>query len=273
MTKFVLFSTQRSGSTWVIDRLNRYHGVQAYGEQLLREKRLWDVGPDDYPRYFEIDRTTLPGLSPRPFSLFAYLDGLYQKEGQQRERIVGFKLMYSALRQYPEVWLYLHLRRVRLIHLVRENYLDVLISKRLVVAKGQAHLLAGITENKEAERESVTISLDPTTLLADLRWLKQKTDTMRRLLRFSALRYHIVTYEALLQNPASFDTIQSFLGIEHDPSGNVADSAHMQSSLRKIRCGGYAETIENFAEIEPLLTNSPFAHLLEERPRGGSTDG
>ena len=267
MTKFVLFTTQRSGSTWVLDTLNQSYNVYGYGEQLLREKRIWDVGPDDYPRYFEIDHSTLPGLSSRPVSLFAYLNGLYQRNG-----IVGFKLMYSTLRQYPEVWPYLHLYGIKVIHLVRENYLDILISKKLVLAKGQAHLLA---EDILPERPA-TIFLEPTTLLADLHWLQQKTNAMHRLLRFSLLSYYTVTYETLAQNPLNFGTIKDFLGIARD--GDVdgdgdLDAGRTQSSLRKIRQTTYAETIENFAEVYPLLANSEFAHLLEGGDIGSETDG
>lgn len=113
---FVLFTTQRSGSTWVIDTLNFVDTVSAYGELLLRQPRVWDVGPDDYPRLIDYpDKNHVSQRLPsvRPLKTFAYLDGLYKGKGERQEhdsignaqitQSVGFKLMYSALRQYPEV--------------------------------------------------------------------------------------------------------------------------------------------------------------------------
>jgi hypothetical protein len=118
---FVVLTTQRSGSVWLMSTLNSLKDVTAHGELLLPRSRSRDLRWDsDFarPRYIE------SGLrSPRPFSLFSYLNGLYRTPGT-----VGFKLMYSQLRRYPETLAYLIARRIRVVHLVRENHLDVLIS-------------------------------------------------------------------------------------------------------------------------------------------------
>ena len=52
-TRFVILTTQRSGSTWLVDVLNNLSNVATYGELFLPETRLWDAGALDYPRFRE----------------------------------------------------------------------------------------------------------------------------------------------------------------------------------------------------------------------------
>ncbi|MBV7331936.1 hypothetical protein KFU94_27640 [Chloroflexi bacterium TSY] len=278
-TSFVLFTTQRSGSTWVIDTLNRVGTIAAYGELLLRQSRVWDAGSDDYPRLIDYPcgRDALRRLpSIRPLKTFAYLDGLYgkkdvQKKGTLQEhdssrnvpitRAVGFKLMYSALRQYPEVWLYLHWRKVRVIHLIRQNVLDILLSKRLVEASGLAHLQAHADSDRANSQGNepkipITVYLDPATIINELKWLRNKNRWMMHLLRYSGLPFLEVTYEALTSTPDRFTSILSFLGADidyHKPT----------STLQKIRKAPYAETIRNYKEIHQIVLDSEFASLLQ----------
>ena len=99
--KFVILSTQRSGSTWVADILNGMDEVKVYGELLLPQIRTWDIGEVDFPRYVEYEKRNI-----RPFSAFKYLNELYAQSSN-----VGFKLMYSQLQQLPESFVYLLLKK------------------------------------------------------------------------------------------------------------------------------------------------------------------
>ena len=129
-THFVVFTTQRSGSTWLMSVLNAIDGVSAQGELFLPRsrspERRWD-SDFSIPRYVESKETY---GSVRPFSVFRFLSALYGGEGA-----IGFKLMYSQLRRYPEILAYLVRERIRVVHLVRRNHLDVLISSSAAVAR------------------------------------------------------------------------------------------------------------------------------------------
>lgn len=246
--KFVLLSTQRSGSTWVIDKLNRLPNANVYGELLLRTERTWDAGSLDFPRFIEAENTeaTVP---VRPFTMWAYLEELYNKPG-----LTGFKLMYSAIRQYPEVLYYLVRHRIKVVHLVRENYLNMLISSDIRMKTGQPHLQKS-GGSQAPDHPQIVLPLD--TLLDRLRHLQRKSTLVRSALQVSGLSCMEITYETLRDDNERFEEIYDFLNVD---SGDERP----KSSLRKIRTGGHRETIINYDEVRDLLSASEFKNLLEQ---------
>src|SRR5688572_16995325 len=151
-SKFAVLTSARTGSTWLIDLLDAQPEVSAYGELLLGRSRTAPqlLGRTDFPRFVEVN--TSSGL-PRVSGMFSYLNRLYRQPG-----IVGFKVMYTCLRTFPEICAYFVARRVRIIHLERENLLDILVSEELARVTGKSHTtsIQGGTVTK--------IRLDLTTL-------------------------------------------------------------------------------------------------------------
>jgi LPS sulfotransferase NodH len=248
-TKFVVLTSQRSGSTWLIDLLDRLPSATAYGELFLPEVREWDAGSQNYPRFIE-------WIAGRPaafrlFSVFAYLNGLYRRQGA-----VGFKLMYSQLRMFPEILPYLCARRMPVVHLVRRNHLDVVISGALVRATGQAHRQQG-----EPSKKPARVYLDPSMLLPQLTRLQRNMEVARGLLRWCHIPSIEVAYEDLALNPSSFDRVWDFLGI------SVQEGLMPESELLKIRRGGYREVIGNYEDVSAALLGSSFEHFLHETER------
>ena len=245
-SKFIVFTTNRSGSEWVISTLNSIPNVSAQGELFLPRPRVserrWD---SDFarPRFIETRPT---GLSFRPFSVFSYLDRLYDTPGA-----VGFKLMYAQLGLYPEILPYLVQNGVRVVHLVRKNHLDVLLSFAVKAKLGKAHLLAGQSGPGE-----LSVTLETKDLLKKLRRLELKQNAARKLLKVFRLPYIEVVYENLLQDPLHFRVVWDFLSIQ-------PEQALPQSTLVKIRRGGHREVILNYDEVRQCLRYSKFAHLLE----------
>jgi LPS sulfotransferase NodH len=245
-TKFVVLTTNRSGSTWLMSTLNSLPQVMAQGELFLPRPRVserrWD---SDFsrPRFIE---TKPEGLTFRPFSVFSYLNDLYLTPGS-----VGFKLMYEQLGLYPEILLYLIWHRIRVVHLVRRNHLDVILSYAVKAKLGQAHLLLGQSAPKE-----MRVELDTKNLLKQMERLQKKQNLARRMLKWSRLPHVHVAYEDLLRDQAAMHPVLEFLSIT--PEGSMP-----QSTLKKIRKGKQREVISNYDEVEELLANSSFAALLE----------
>ncbi len=237
---FVILTTQRSGSTWLVDVLDGCRDTAVYGELFLPEKMKWRAGSSDFPQFFEARRGV------RPWATFAYLDRFYGRPGH-----IGFKLMYSNLRRYPEIAPYLCWRRLPVVHLVRRNVLDVVVSAEMARAKGRWHV-AGET----AAPVVTQVRLDPQTLPRRLARLEQKAAASRRWLRLCRLPHLEISYEALLADPAQFGRIFQFLGL-------TAGEAGLQSGFTKIRQAGYADEISNYAEIKETLTGTKFGWLLE----------
>lgn len=245
-THFVVFTTQRNGSTWLMSVLNGLEGVSAQGELFLPRPRSPETRWDSefaLPRYVESKR--MHG-SFRPFSVFNYLSALYRGDGA-----VGFKLMYSQLRRYPEILPYLMKKRIRVVHLVRRNHVDVLISFAIKREIGKAHILA-----PEDRPSDVKVVLDTDSLLRDLRKLELKHTVGRTVLRLARLEHIEVAYEDLVADPAGFDRVREFLGIP-------VNQGALQSNILKTRTQGQRQVVANYDEVRAVLRGSKFAHLLE----------
>ena len=248
-TRFVVFTTQRSGSTWLMSILNGLEGVSAQGELFLPRPRSpekrWD---SDFalPRYVESKKTH---GSVRPFSVYSYLSALYSGDGW-----IGFKLMYSQLRRYPEILPYLVRKRVRVVHLVRRNHLDVLISFAVKREIGKAHILS--PEDRPAD---VKVELDTASLHHELRKLERRHTMGRTVLRLARLNHLEVAYEDLVADPARLDSVRGFLGI--------SAQGIPQSNILKTRTEGQEHVVANYDDVRAALADSRFSALLD----GGSS--
>jgi hypothetical protein len=226
-----------------MDVLNGHDGVEGHQELFLRQMRLTPAtaGCNDYPRFVEVHGT--PRLT-RPPRVFLYLEGLYRRPGT-----VGFKLMYSHLQQQPEILAYLALRGVRIVHLVRRNHLDVIVSEELAKVTGTSHAVAG------QELETPAVSLDAATLVDRITALERNVARARRIIRLSGCAAVEVSYEALLNGDDELDRIRFFLDIPPGPIG-------ARSSLVKRGARNHREAITNFDEVTNALSGTPFLRLL-----------
>jgi hypothetical protein len=199
------------------------------------------AGCNDYLRYVE----TPPRIKIRPFAVFKYLDGLYQ-----RDCSVGFKLMYSHMRSYPEILWYIGNRKINVIHLIRANALDVLISEAVAAVTGTSH---NVRSNQQDKIPAV--KLNPRKVLRQLKRLDSKIRWARRLLEFAHTPVIEITYEELRQDPAALNRLLDFL--------NVPLMKELpESSLTKRTNRDHPEVIDNYEEIRSILSDSPFAAML-----------
>jgi len=160
-------------------------------------------------------------------------------------------LMYTQLAHHPEIWAYIRLRGISILHLVRENHLDVIISREMRKATRTTHRIIGAEEVKR-----VQIKLDTSTLLKQMRSLQRNIDMARRLISLSHVQALELIYEELASDASNFEPLWSFLRIN---SRNMKP----QSRLVKLVKAGYAENIANYDEVYLLLQGTEFEHLIE----------
>jgi len=245
-TKFVVLMTGRSGSVWLMSTLNSFQHVTAHGALFRRKDRSpekkWD---SDFarPRFIE---TKSNGLPFRPFSVFSYLNDLYDSPDT-----IGFKLNYAQLGLHPEILAYLIKHRVRVVHLIRRNHLDVVISYEVKAKIGQAHVLSG-----QSAPNDIQVELDTENMIRRFTWMEKRRNLARKLLSWCRLPHLEVAYEDLLRDPNHFDNVFNFLAIESDKSAP-------QASTVKIRKGSHRDVISNYEEVKEVLEGSKFAGLLE----------
>ncbi len=254
--RFVLLTTQRTGSTWVRTSLNSHPAIASYGELFLEWGRGFPSGAQFAPldvEYFESRlRRDADSVGPvsRARCCRAYLDELYRSP--RPERAVGFKLMYSQVRRNPALVAYLLASRVRVIHLSRDNLLDVVISGAAAAARGQAHAAA------EDSVRAVTVRLDPEATRRRLAGLERRVAVVRVALRASRLPTQEMLYERLRADPSGLSRALDFLGV--DPR----HGAGLTSGLRKLNERPRSELVANWDELERSLRGTRFAAYLDE---------
>lgn len=259
---FLLLASYRSGSTWLMDVLNHVEGVSAYSELFAAPEKV--AGTQDltreqsnkttqyldrtiraYPHYYQQGKKK--GI--RPFSIFSYLDEFYKSE-----EINGYKLMYTQLAKHPEIWLYNLAKRVSIIHLIRQNHLDVIISREMRKATKTTHRVIGAEEIRPAQ-----VTLNPHNLVKQMKGLQRNINMASRLIKLSGDHALEIYYEDLVQGPAGFTPVWQFLQIG-------SPGSEPQSQLVKLVQSGYQDSIANYDQVKQTLRGTEFAALLEENP-------
>lgn len=241
---FLVLTTQRTGSSWLMDRLDSVPGVQGHMELFYNFPRRSPgrAGRNDYPRFIET-----PSDRRRPWSVFDYLDGLYARAGS-----IGFKLMYSQLREYPEILPYVVRHRLPIIHLVRNNHLDVVLSEQLASTTGTYH-----STKEEGYEQRASIELEPREVAALVQRLARKQQLVRRMLRMVPTPVHEVAYESLCHSNTPFLDMCDFIGVH----GEREDREH--SRLVKTQRSPHSAVIANYQEVRAALTLAGYQHLLQ----------
>ena len=242
-TNFVVLTSSRTGSTWLMDLLNKQLGVEACGELFLQDDRAKPAIADlaDHPRFVEVYRTTHLMRVPK---VFTYLNRLYQAPSK-----IGFKLMYTQLRAYPEILVYMAIRRVRVIHLLRRNHIDVIVSEELARVTGRSH------DPNTTTGDVPMVYLDPATLVDRIRKRSKRPGEARFLIGLTACPVLEVTYEALLEGQEEFAHICAFLNIPRP-------ATEVKSTLAKRGTRSHKDAIINYNEVKRVLSSTRFSKML-----------
>jgi LPS sulfotransferase NodH len=251
VTKFIVLSTQRSGSTWVVDMLNSHPRVVTYSELFMHGgegRPKWGTEQDLlYWQTFIADKGRTGRLT-RAYWLWHYLGRAFA--ARPGIDAVGFKLMYSQLTRIskplmPALWL----KRVRIIHLMRRNALDVVLSKEAGEARrGVLHARDG------DELESVRVRLEPDDLVRRMTSHERAIEGARVRFKRVGVPYTEVVYEDLVEDEeAGFDSLFRFLDVEPQ---------RVSSSLQKVNPSSHEELIENYRQVRDALEGTRFAPLI-----------
>ena len=251
MKKFVVLSTQRSGSTFLGTCLGSHPDIQSYGEifQYFRVERPDDLNPPiryqvSYQKYIEesflrklADRFWQKGLIHR------YLDQTYSKF--EDKEAVGFKLMYSQAAKRPDIVDWLKKNNVKVVHLIRKNHLKTVVSLELAKKRG----IYASTQPLETTK----IFLDPDSLQAQLNNRKELIEAHRSL--FKENPYLEIEYEAFVKS-RQMETSRLLAFLE------VKESQKLTSELAKSNSNSLRDLIENYEEVAHQLRGSRFESFL-----------
>ena len=242
---FIVLTSARSGSTWLVDILNRHESLCAHGESFNPDIPDHDKDPNS-PEF--VDSDEFAG-SPRPISTIRFLKR-YFPAGQAR----GFKLLYGHARKFPEVILYSAARRAKVVHLIRRNQLDVLISLAVVYQHLKTWAVRDTTRIRRAE---IQVDLDPAGLVSSLNHRYRIIRIARVFLRMTRQPHVEVFYEDLSAGEAAFHPIWEFLGVE-------IPTTTIESDLKKIQTRSHRDVIGNYPQVKAALAGTAYEKLLQE---------
>lgn len=248
-TRFFLMSTQRTGSTWITDLLNSHPNVASYTELLLEIGR----GLPEWGRYrdvpywnsYKASEDQASGKRLRPALLFRYLDGVFRNH--PNKGAIGLKVMYSQAYRLPEILAYIRWRRISLIHLVRRNSLDIVLSGLAKDLRARAHATTA------SDIEAVRLNIDVQALVHQIGKLERQRKVARAALRSLAVPYYELVYEDVASDPAAMDAAIDFLGL-----APVA----LTSGLRKLNPQSHRDLIENYEDVRRALEKTRFGEML-----------
>lgn len=241
--KFIVLSKARSGSTWLVNTIGNIEGFYCFGELFLQKESKGEYGRGlEMPQYIEWARSS---GALRPFKTFKYLDKLFRLTDN-----IGFKLMWAQQRRYAEILIYAALRKISVIHLIRRNGIDALISLINAKSRGKFHY----TQNEKTPIEEA-VQLDPANLLKELERLEKRTKFTQWLLKILRIRHIEVFYEDLLKGPEQFRPVWDFLCVNFEKNPPSWEQ-------KKIRTRKLLDIIENYDEVEKLLRDSAYAGYL-----------
>lgn len=253
VTPFILLSTQRSGTSWVMERLARHPRIGSYGELLLMNHEgwhSWPPGAQDRPVYktYLLERgDNTHALAPHRH-LFAYLDYVFAP--RRDYSAIGFKLMYDEARPLPVLLPYVRSRGVRIVHLMRGNLLDIALSQIAIAIRRSSHAWS------PSEREELRVPVSPAHLLQILRRLDRERHVARAALAVLGATTLELDYEALRASDAPMHTLLRFLNVP-DTRGDI-----LSATMLKLAPDSHRAGIANYDDVAAALHGTRFARFL-----------
>lgn len=241
MIKFIILSTQRSGSAFLVTSLTSHPRIHCYREIFLAT----NPQPESYRTY----RTQ--SLQHRVAHVFqgkrlidSYLTQLYCPEGQGDA--VGFKFMYSQAETLPEVVTWLRNHQVKVIHLIRTNILKKIVSNQTAKVRKIYHSTEPV--------EAIKIRINTKKLKRTLTYVTHQIEIYRVV--FKDNPYLELTYESFVANrDRETQRLLQFLHISEP-------CISLTSDLVKLNSDSLEMLIENYDEVSQTLVGTEFERFL-----------
>ena len=254
-THFIIWFNERSGSTHLSSLLDSHPQVSCWREIFYRGEATC---AEDY-----FDRSNFPSVEAFIDCFFTHRWGpdgtrmLIEHDLWSSPSAVGFKLKYQQLERRPEIRSYICARpQLKIIHLVRKNLLETLVSSRMVPKVFARFKAANLTLEMAGDELECFVDLNPYTIEPELRELESRIAVARTIV--SQLANLEVTYEDLVTS--TVDTcklILEFLDVEIDHP--------LKTRYKKIMPRLLSKSIRNYDEIRNALYGTRFEYLLGEQ--------
>ncbi len=246
MTRFVILTTQRSGSTVLTRTLDEHPDIFCAGEIFHESKANIHHSEWHFPNWkiWGGKQSKLNKLVNYPnlkLNAAKHVKKFFADEDSIKAK--GFKLMYSHIKQAPSVWNYIADNNIKVIVLVRKSAFDMALSRFRMKTTGTAHS----TEKVQAS----AITIPAQSLLEQTLQLEQVN---KKLLSVSANTDRLVLhYEDFADWAGMMQKVTTFL---HVPFIDV------KPVLQKVGADNWKDAVENYKEIEDVFLKNNAQQFL-----------
>lgn len=258
MQKFILVGTQRSGTTLLRTTLDSHPDILCLGEIFYLNKnkntgsKMGKNLSDEFSSWKQYRYTAY--LEQQTFLkriqsyltkwkvISEYFDYIFSLNGH---KAIGFKLMHDQMKWMPGIVDYIKENNIKIIHIHRENTLEILASLLTMKKRGYAH------------KSKSSNSLDKVQIEMPVDKVEKKLDTiyqasMKWKSMFSSYKhYHLIKYEEYVadrdnQNKSMLD----FIGVD--------SSEKLTSELQKVNTLSLKDVITNYDDIAERLKGTRY---------------
>lgn len=246
MNKFLILSSQRSGSTFFRKYIDSHSEIDCRGEIFIRKQSDAFVAGEKYHLYCSeyLHRRILSKIGAHRLLAPVFIDEFYSN-GVSSFKAKGFKLMYNQYKKHKISMNLLNKKNIKIIHFVRSNVLKRLISQELLLARGVAH------SNKKLP--VLKIRINEKKLLKRLRMMVNEENHFRNVITNND---HIeVKYETFVRDKnEEIRKILKFLNIEK--------FEELSTDLKKVNPNDLKKILVNYSEIKQIIAGTEFEEML-----------
>lgn len=220
MKKFIIVTTQRTGSTLLWKCLDQHPNISAYGELFISEDT------NDGIRYNNLNNINTP--------INKYLNKFYKMWSTE---IVGFKLMHGQMMEYKGIVKWIENNNPYIIHLERINKAKQYVSIKLTKVRGKSHL------HIDEKIVNPKIKINRKGLISYIQRKEKEHIEMENM--FNEYRYYKMYYEIFTSSiQVEINKVFKFLGVE---------PYKIEVPLKKISPNDLSKVITNYNEIRGFL--------------------
>jgi len=249
-TKFVIFTTQRSGSTVLTRTLDEHPEIFCAGELFQTSNDIhhpewhfasWGITSNSFTvqRFNKI--VNYPNLRLRSIP---HIEKFFSANAKG-EKARGFKLMFTQIKTAPHLWQYLKDSDTKIIVLIRRNVFKTTLSRYRKAQNRVAHTNA-------AQAPKINFHVPGQKLINQMRELERVNKNLEQ---FSeGMNRLVIYYEDFREWNELMNKVQQFLSVT---------PVEMKPVLEKVGAGKWQDEVENYAEIEQLLKQNNFIQYLD----------
>lgn len=249
MTKFVVFTTPRTGSSLLIKTLDTHPEIFCAGELFFFKGDIYHT-EYQYPFWHFPFSAKLNYLINYPkifLTLNNFLNKFYHKNNTGSIKAKGFKLMHFQTYYTPGILNYIKKNNIKVIVLIRKNILRNTLSD----------LRARSTKVYHNNRDATTLTIP--MFKVDVHELERKMlqiDGFNKQLERSTVNLNrkIVYYEDFGNWEETISGVLNYLDVTDVP---------LKPALKKLNPDKLEDMIENYPEVSRWLSENNFAQYLD----------